>query len=113
LPEQDAVYLDHYLENFDPEIHIATASTKHIGKGDSTSYKGKGTKETFVSGHAYSISNVDSEHKKITLANPWDTAKPIELTFEQFKENFSGFEAIRIDSAKLLSNMRRVEKKAA
>lgn len=44
----------------------------------------------------------------ITLANPWDTSKPIELTFDQFKQTFSSFEAIRINSAKLLKNIGRV-----
>lgn len=112
LNEKNMAYLDHYLENFDPEVHIATASTKHVGAEAVPFYRAKGTMTKFLlAGHAYSISDVDAEKKMINLANPWDTSKPMQLTFEQFKENFSGFNAIRIDSAKLLSSMRHVEKK--
>ena len=116
LDEKNMAYLDHYLENFDPEVHMATVSTKHSKIGEVVGfYKAKGTTAKFlVPGHAYSISSVDAEKRMVNLANPWDTSKPIELTFDQFKENFSGFNAIRIDSAKLLSSMRHVaEKKAA
>ena len=116
LDEKNMAYLDHYLENFDPEVHMATVSTKHSKISKVVGfYKAKGTTAKFlVPGHAYSISGVDAEKKMVNLANPWNTSKPIELTFDQFKENFSGFNAIRIDSAKLLSSMRNVaEKKAA
>lgn len=112
LDEKRMAYLDHYLENFDPEVHMATVSTKH-GVGNVTGfYRVKGTVEFLVSGHAYSISGVDTEKNMVNLANPWDTSEPIELSFDQFKENFSAFNAIRIDSAKLLKSMKGVEKKA-
>lgn len=109
LDEKNMAYLDHYLENFDPEVHMATVSTKH-GVGI---YRAKGTAKFLVPGHAYSISSVDTEKKMVNLANPWDTSRPVELTFDQFKENFSALNAIRIDSAKLLKSMKGVEKKAA
>ena len=113
LDEKKQAYLDHYLENFDPEVHMATVSTKH-GVGKATGfYRAKGTAKFLVPGHAYSISGVDAEKKMVSLANPWDTSKPVELTFDQFKENFSAFNAIRIDSAKLLRSMKSVENKAA
>jgi len=113
LNEKQQAYLDHYLENFDPEVHMATVSTKHE-KGEALGfYKVKGALEFLVPGHAYSISGVDREKRVVTVANPWNTAKPINLTFDQFKENFSGFEAIRIDSAKMLQSMKKVERKAA
>ena len=92
---------------------MATVSTKH-GKGETLGfYKVKGALEFLVPGHAYSISGVDREKRVVTVANPWNTSKPINLTFDQFKENFSGFEAIRIDSAKMLQSMKKVERKAA
>ncbi|MDO8676733.1 MAG: C2 family cysteine protease [Candidatus Azambacteria bacterium] len=113
LDEKNMAYLDHYLENFDPEVHMATVSTKH-GVGSVTGfYRAKGTAKFLVPGHAYSISSVDAEKKMVSLANPWDTLKPVDMTFDQFKENFSGFKAIRIDSARLLKSMKGVEKKAA
>lgn len=113
LDEKGMAYLDHYLENFDPEVHIATVSTKH-GVGKVTGfYRASGTVKFFVPGHAYSISDIDTEKKTVSLANPWDTSKTIALTFDQFKKTFSGFQAIRIDSAKLLMRMKNVEGKAA
>jgi hypothetical protein len=113
LDEKNLAYLDHYLENFDPEIHMATASTKQGAGGLTGFYRAEGTKEFLVPGHAYSISDVDRKKRVVTLVNPWDTSKPINLTFDQFKENFSGFRAIRIDSARLLQSMKKVERKAA
>ena len=110
LDDKNMAYLDHYLENFDPEVHMATVSTKHNIAGF---YRVKGTKKFLVPGHAYSISSVDTEKKIVNLANPWDTSRPIDMTFEQFKENFSGFGAIRIDSARLLKSMKGVEKKVS
>lgn len=109
LAGKELAYLDHYLENFDPEIHIATAATKHDAGGVLGSYRAKGTIKSFVPGHAYSVSEVNSENRTVTLANPWDTSEPIELTFDQFKETFSSFFAIRINSAKLLQNMEMVK----
>lgn len=102
-------------------MHIATAYTKHMDTSTVTGiigdqigfYKGKGTRKFFVPGHAYSISEVEPENKMITLANPWNTSKPIKLSFRQFKETFSGIEAIRIDSARLLENIETVVEKAS
>ncbi len=113
LDERNMAYLDHYLENFDPEVHMATTSTKPDTSGIAGRRRTKKTLEFLVPNHAYSISSVDTEKKMVNLANPWDTSKPIELSFNQFKENFSAFNAIRIDSAKLLKSMKGVEKKAA
>ena len=47
----------------------------------------------------------------ITIANPWDTLRPMEMSFDQFKENFSRIEVVRIDNANLLLNMRAVDQK--
>lgn len=113
LDEKDMAFLDHYLENFDPEVHIATASTKHGGRRSNWFLRAKGSEKFLVPGHAYSISHVDTKKKMVILANPWDTSKPIELTFDQFKKNLSALKAIRIDNAKLLRNMKNVEEKAA
>lgn len=115
LSQENMSYLDNYLENFDPEVYIAIAATKPPDGIVSTSfgfYKGKKTMKFFVPGHGYSISKVDPKEKKVTLANPWDTSRPIDLTFEQFKGTFSGLHAIRVNSANLLKNMETVPEKA-
>ena len=101
-----------FLENFDPEMYIATASTKHSAVGILGSYTAKGTTKFFVPGHAYSISKVNLESKTVVLANPWNTSKHIELTFNQFKEVFSIIGAIRINNRQLLENMRTVKEGA-
>ena len=111
LDEEDMAYLDHFLENFDPEIYVATAATKIKKAGSMGVYKVKGAFKFLVYSHAYSISNVDNQKKIVTMANPWNTAKPIHFTFDQFKKSFSVFRAIKVDSASLLLNMKGVEAK--
>ena len=89
-------------------MYIATASSK---PGlDSRTYKVEGTNTSLANGHAYSITQVDAEKNMITLANPWDTSKPIELTFQQFGESFWEVDAVRIDNAKLIKNMEKIVK---
>ncbi|MEK7608848.1 MAG: hypothetical protein AAB495_04690 [Patescibacteria group bacterium] len=113
LDGRNMAYLDHYLENFDPEVHIATASTKHGVGGPAGFYKVEGAAKLLAAGHAYSISSVDKEKRTVKIANPWNTSRPIELTFDQFKKSFSGLEAIRIDSYRLFRNMGRIVEKTA
>ena len=106
---------DTILENFDPETDIATVATKHFQKGIVSSlresifpfYRAKGTIKFFVPGHAYSISKVDQEKREVTLANPWNTKKPILLTFDQFKSTFSSFQTARLDTANMIKNLTR------
>lgn len=107
LDEKDMAYLDYYLENFDPEIHIATVSTKHYVSGV-LGYRAMGSDKFLVPGHAYSLVNVDKERRVINLANPWDTSKSFKLTFGQFKQVFHALRAIRINSAKLLKNLGKI-----
>jgi len=94
--------LDNYLENFNPELHIATLSTSHT---TNFFYRAKGTMHVLVKNHAYSISKVDKEAKLAYIHNPWNTKKTMVFTFDQLKENFENFRAIRIDSSRILSNM--------
>jgi len=115
LSESNELFLNHFLETFDPDVYIATVNTKHLDMsklsnkireafGLST-YKGSGTNKMFVARHAYSLTAVDKQTKIVTIANPWDTTKPITLTFQQFKETFNTVSAVRIHHAKLLENM--------
>jgi len=121
LGQHNTPWLEETLENFDPEVHIATAGTKHF---DSSSlmgalankvgaYKGKGTMQFFVPGHAYSVAAVDKEARTVTVTNPWNTANKILLTFEQFKGTFSSLSSIRVDNAKLIENMNKITRQAA
>lgn len=100
-------FLDNFLENFDKELFIATTSTKKNFYIKDISTK---RKEEIFGHHAYSVSNVDSKNKIIFLTNPHDTSKPIRMTFEQFKKNFSHFRAVRINYSKLLGNLQSIEK---
>ena len=99
---------DSFLENFDPEIYMATVSSEVTNNSPHLLYKGSMTGEPLVPRHAYSIAGVNAEERTITLANPWDTSRPIEMSFDQFKENFCQFGVARIDNANLLLNMREV-----
>ena len=108
LDSKRASFLDSFLENFDPEIHMATVSSGVTSNSSHLLYKGSMTGEPLVRRHAYSIAGVNAEERTITIANPWDTLRPMEMSFDQFKENFSRIEVVRIDNANLLLNMREV-----
>lgn len=105
LKEEPMAYLDHFLENFDPDVFVATVYTKGGGLRLKPGYRAKGTIKFLAKRHAYSVSNIDRQEKTITLVNPWDTSKSLKFTFDQFKENFSGLGAVRINNSKLLKKM--------
>lgn len=113
LTSKDNIFLEQMLEQFDPNIHIMNASTRHLKPntlegvvtGAVGMYKGKGTGKLFVPGHAYSVARVNPKEKTMVLVNPWDTTKPIELTFDQFKGSFSAVSSVRINMQKMLGNM--------
>lgn len=120
IPNQK--YLDDFLNNFDPEVDMATVATRFFDKNKLTGqladalgllYKTKGANKFFVPGHAYSISKVDRQKKIVTVNNPWNTTKPIDLTFDQFKGTFQSIGAARIDHSKLLKNIEVVTQKQA
>ena len=43
---------------------------------------------------------VSQKKRNVILANPWDTAEPIELSFDQLQENFRA-SLFRLNHAKL------------
>ncbi len=105
VTEENLAYLDHYLETFDSETHIATVNTNYGAGKLANVYRVEGTSTFLIPGHAYSLSAVDIQRKLVTVVNPWDTSKSIILSFDQFKENFSSLSAVRINNAKLLARM--------
>jgi hypothetical protein len=108
LDEENMAHLNHYLENWDFGMYIATA-TPYVWADKKIMIKG--TNKFFWPKHHYSISSVDAKKKTVTLGNPHDTSKPIEITFDQFKQCFTGLRAVKINSTKLLEKMKRIEGK--
>ena len=108
LDSEQANSLDSFLENFDPEIYMATVASGVTNNSSYLLYKGSVTGEPLVPDHTYSIAGVNAEEGTITLANPWNTSRPMEMSFDQFKERFSELNVVRIDNANLLLNMREV-----
>ena len=92
------------MENFDPEVHIATTGTGIVPFFRSRTPEKESDVE-LRGGHAYSISKVDSKNERIILVNPYNTSRQMELTFSQFKRRFTLLFIARIDNAKLLKNM--------
>lgn len=45
-------------------------------------------KNLLVGKHAYRIESYDLDKKTVSVVNPWDTTKTVELTFEQFAKYF-------------------------
>jgi hypothetical protein len=113
LTQSEKVSLDIILENFDRDIHAATLSTKALrgmplirrGLGrlvGGVPYRGKGTLRHFFTNHSYAVKSIDKENKTITIVNPWNTTKPIVMTFNQMKGTFSELCLARFDSNKLI-----------
>ncbi len=65
-------------------------------------YQGNGIQKYFVTGHAYSISRVNPQQQTVKVVNPWDTSKPIEMSFEQFKGTFTDISIVEVDVEKFL-----------
>jgi len=109
LDEENMAKLDHYLEHWNNDIYLATAvpyifTDKKI--------KIDGVKQKIFPNHWYSIADIDSKRKVVIIGNPHDTSKPIELSFDQFKENFTAFRAVKINGVNLLKKLRRVEQES-
>ncbi|MEI7498385.1 MAG: C2 family cysteine protease [Candidatus Falkowbacteria bacterium] len=121
LSGEDGYLLDYFLENFDPETHMATVNTKFFNEKNVVAsiikklgfYREDGSSNFFVPGHAYSLSCVDKINKTVTVNNPWNTTKKIEIPFDIFKNTFSDIRAIRIDNTKLLNSASEILSQAA
>jgi len=107
--------IDRFLREFDPETSLVTVSSRAFtpGRWDKICrslgfprqyYQGRGTEKRFVRNHAYSLLKVDQKKRNVILANPWNTVEPIELSFDQLRENFRRIGAVRLNHAKLLEN---------
>lgn len=107
--------IDRFLREFDPETSLVTVSSRAFtpGRWDRIRqsfgfpriyYRGRGIEKRFVRNHAYSLLKVDQKKREVILANPWDTAEPIELSFDQLRDNFERVSAVRLDYTSLLEN---------
>lgn len=108
--------IDRFLREFDLETSLVTVNSRaftperwykirrSFGFPTRMYYQGRGTEKRFVINHAYSLLKVDQKKRKVILTNPWDTAEPIELSFDQLRENFRSVSAVRLNHAKLLEN---------
>lgn len=106
ISDKDKVYVDEFLNNYDPELYIATASvcTEKIYNFP----KIKGTLNYFLPGHTYTILEVNSSEKTLVLSNPLYPSRRHKLTFNQFKETFTFIRGIRINHKQLLENMNNI-----
>ena len=107
--------IDRFLREFDLETSLVTVNSRAFtfGRWDKIRrlfgfpriyYRGRGTEKRFVRNHAYSLLKVDQKKRNVILANPWNTVEPIELSFDQLRENFRSVSAVRLNHAKLLEN---------
>lgn len=108
--------IDRFLREFDLETSLVTVNSRAFtpGRWDKIRqsfgfprriyYRGRGIEKRFVRNHVYSLLKVDQKKRGVILTNPWDTAEPIELSFDQLRENFRSVSAVRLNHAKLLEN---------
>lgn len=116
LPSRKRALLDFSLNNFNPDVQMAAVGSRRVDQNTFWGqlikktigfhfYKGKDTSRYFVTNHAYAISHVNSKEQTITVINPWDTSKPIEMTFDQFKGTFSDITIIEVNSESMLQHL--------
>lgn len=98
-PEKQAV-VDNYLNKFNPETEIAIAGTQ----------AGSTRHPKLNSSHAYSLRDTDPSKKTVTLVDPKDTSKTLELSYEEFKKDFSTIQYVRPNHAEILKNLGSVKK---
>lgn len=108
LPKNEQDMVDEFLENFDPELFIATVGFTDITERCSEVETVEGKMKLYHY-HSYAIDSVDCEKKTVAITNPWYPLKRFIFSFSQFKEAFTDIEAIRINHAKLLENMEVLE----
>lgn len=114
LDEDKKRELDSLLENFDPNTQVITLGSKRLqaiknkvlrtfGKVIGfTPYKGIKNNFLFITNHVYAIAEVDSEQQTIIIVNPWDVSKPVTLSFEDIKNDFSSLTVATFDGVKLV-----------
>ena len=79
--------IDSFLEDISTkglETQFLTCSTPHIGKYG----KFMDSESKFVTGHAYSIKNINAKDKTIEIVNPHNTKKSEVISWEDFKTLF-------------------------
>lgn len=75
-----------------PKKYVAIALSKHF---DPKSPNGLNYNITGV-GHSWAISGVDAESKRVSLKNPYDTTKPITLSYQEFQKLFKNIEVAEV-----------------
>lgn len=110
LPSEKMAQLDSLLETFDSGAYIVTAGTppvkatlwQSLMRGRLSLHR----KHRWIPRHIYSIVAVDKERRTVSVADPYDTAVERKLSYDQFKSIFRCVDAVRINHAKLLRNMK-------
>ncbi len=57
--------------------------------------------------HAYSVLHIDPAHKRLLLANPWDSSKPFWESYENTYRYFYELESIELDPAAVETKVQR------
>lgn len=82
------------LESTSDDTFVKIASSRPMQAGREIALD---PTNSIYSGHAYSISNIDSENELVTIVNPWNTAEEITVNYENFFQNFRKYGAKRIE----------------
>jgi len=74
-----------------PELVVTTLITgsKEISEEDAIKYN-------IISGHQYSIEDIDTVNQIVYVKNPWDSYKVVSIPFDKFIELFYGIAQSKI-----------------
>lgn len=89
---QDTPYIFSKIKNEGMNNHIVTCSTPHIGKYGNY----MDAERRFITGHAYTICDIDVKNQLVTIANPYNTRKKQVISWNDFANIFSYFSDVKI-----------------
>ncbi len=120
-PKEDQLHLDHqpyakddFFRILDqigsrPESFVATANTPsyrharfHIPNPNGRTRYFMDAQGQFMTSHVYSIRRIDPATKTVTLVNPWDTSKPIGLSYEDFYDMFASISYVEVPTHEMV-----------
>ena len=113
----DSVKAEDFFTMFDKNLYITQVSRirfsedKHIMVRSVDMDKKRRERDVgLVSGHAYSVFDVDREEEIVYMINPWNTDILLQVNFDQFEEYFNDISMCRVDNTTLLQNTKNLEK---
>jgi hypothetical protein len=89
--------VDHFLETFDPNMHIATVGSRKDMRGLLTRDMLGGTPIFLFPNHAFAVIDIDKGTHMVTLADPKNSNKLLHISSADFLQKFTSIESVKFD----------------